>query len=180
MRNDARIGRKTPCAIRGTTRLAALTATALICAAPHRLTGQSGQGSLSRSGRPADIHARILAPALPEEPKQPFIVDDKPGAGGVIGTEAAASQPKRLRSRLAAASTRSAAPSDTQAINETLFACGDDEHRACPTAVAGLRPLDRLHRRHCSKGHSTSRHRHAIAHLTAPSTTTLRRHLGFG
>jgi tripartite-type tricarboxylate transporter receptor subunit TctC len=42
------------------------------------------------AGGPADIYARFLAQRLQGELKQAFIVDDKPGAGSVIGTNAVA------------------------------------------------------------------------------------------
>ncbi len=65
-------------------------------------------------GGPADIYARILAQALTEDLKQQFIVDDRPGAGGVIGTEMAAKSPSDGYTFLMM--------SNTQATNETLFA----------------------------------------------------------
>jgi len=42
------------------------------------------------SGGPADVYARVLAQHLTEETKQSFIVEDRPGAGSVIGTDAVA------------------------------------------------------------------------------------------
>jgi tripartite-type tricarboxylate transporter receptor subunit TctC len=42
------------------------------------------------AGGPADVYARVLAQHLTEEPKPSFIVEDRPGAGSVIGTDAVA------------------------------------------------------------------------------------------
>jgi tripartite-type tricarboxylate transporter receptor subunit TctC len=42
------------------------------------------------AGGPADIYARILAQHLSEETKQAFVVEDRPGAGSIIGTDAVA------------------------------------------------------------------------------------------
>src|SRR6202163_3982674 len=42
------------------------------------------------AGGPADIYARFLAQRLEVALAQPFVVDDRPGAGSVIGTDAAA------------------------------------------------------------------------------------------
>src|ERR1044071_4725758 len=42
------------------------------------------------AGGPADVYARVLAQPLGEETKQSFIVEDRPGAGSVIGTDAVA------------------------------------------------------------------------------------------
>jgi tripartite-type tricarboxylate transporter receptor subunit TctC len=38
------------------------------------------------AGGPADVSARLLAQNLQDKLKQPFVVEDKPGAGAVIGT----------------------------------------------------------------------------------------------
>ena len=42
------------------------------------------------TGGPADNYARIIAQRLQESLGQPFVVDDKPGAGSVMGTDVAA------------------------------------------------------------------------------------------
>src|SRR5476651_956992 len=42
------------------------------------------------AGGPADVYARMLAQYLSEETKQSFIVEDRPGAGALIGTDAVA------------------------------------------------------------------------------------------
>ena len=42
------------------------------------------------AGGPADIYARILAQHLTEQTKQSFVVEDRPGAGSIIGSEAVA------------------------------------------------------------------------------------------
>jgi tripartite-type tricarboxylate transporter receptor subunit TctC len=42
------------------------------------------------AGGPADVYARILAKYLSETTKQSFVVEDRPGAGSVIGTDAVA------------------------------------------------------------------------------------------
>jgi tripartite-type tricarboxylate transporter receptor subunit TctC len=40
------------------------------------------------AGGPADVYARVLAQHLQEDTKQTFVVEDRPGAGSIIGTEA--------------------------------------------------------------------------------------------
>jgi tripartite-type tricarboxylate transporter receptor subunit TctC len=66
------------------------------------------------AGGPADIYARYLAMRLQQTLQQPFIVEDKPGAGGVIGTDAVAkSAPDGYTLLLM---------SNTQTVNESLFA----------------------------------------------------------
>src|SRR4051794_11260502 len=42
------------------------------------------------AGGPADVYARVIAQHLSEQLKQTFVVEDRPGAGSIIGTDAAA------------------------------------------------------------------------------------------
>jgi len=42
------------------------------------------------AGGPADVAARVLGNALQENLKQPFVIENRPGAGSVIGTQEAA------------------------------------------------------------------------------------------
>ena len=42
------------------------------------------------AGGPADVYARVLAQHLTESLKQTFVVEDRPGAGSIIGTDAVA------------------------------------------------------------------------------------------
>src|SRR5450631_2712330 len=42
------------------------------------------------AGGPADVYARVLAQHLSEETKQSFVIEDRPGAGSIIGTDAVA------------------------------------------------------------------------------------------
>lgn len=45
------------------------------------------------AGGPADVYARFIGQQLSESLKQPFIIENRPGAGAVIGTDEAARSP---------------------------------------------------------------------------------------
>src|SRR5882757_1110285 len=45
------------------------------------------------AGGPADVFARQLAQHLGDDLKQPFVVENRPGAGSIIGTDAVAKSP---------------------------------------------------------------------------------------
>ncbi len=65
------------------------------------------------AGGPADIYGRSIAQGLTEGLGQQFIVEDRPGAGSVPGTDAVAKAPPDGYTL--------AIISNTQAINETLY-----------------------------------------------------------
>ncbi len=64
------------------------------------------------AGGPADNYARFMALRLADSMGQPFVVENKPGAGSVIGTDAAAKSPADGYTLLMM--------SNTQTVNETL------------------------------------------------------------
>ena len=45
------------------------------------------------AGGPADVYARVIAQHLSEQLKQAFVVENRPGAGSIIGTDAVAKSP---------------------------------------------------------------------------------------
>jgi tripartite-type tricarboxylate transporter receptor subunit TctC len=65
------------------------------------------------AGGPADNYARVIAQRLGDALKQPFVVEDKPGAGSVIGTDAVAKSPADGYTLLMM--------SNTHTVNETLI-----------------------------------------------------------
>ncbi|MGB8339428.1 MAG: tripartite tricarboxylate transporter substrate binding protein [Burkholderiales bacterium] len=64
-------------------------------------------------GGPADVYARVLGQKLQEALGQTFIVDNRPGGGAIIGTEAAAKSPADGYTLLMM--------SNTHTVNESLF-----------------------------------------------------------
>jgi len=65
------------------------------------------------AGGPADNYARFIAQRLQDAFGQPFVVDDKPGAGSVIGTDVVAKSPADGYTLLLM--------SNTHTVNETLI-----------------------------------------------------------
>ena len=65
------------------------------------------------AGGPADIYARFIGQRLEIALGQPFIIDDRPGAGSVIGTDAAAKSAPDGYTLLVM--------SNTQTVNESLL-----------------------------------------------------------
>ncbi len=64
------------------------------------------------AGGPADIYARFIGQKLSESFGQPFVVDDRPGAGSIIGTDAVAKSAPDGYTLLMM--------SNTQTVNESL------------------------------------------------------------
>ena len=75
-------------------RVAVLIFTALALASPASAQNYPARGVKIivpfGAGGPADVYARVLAQHLSEQLKQPFVVENRPGAGAVIGTDAVA------------------------------------------------------------------------------------------
>jgi tripartite-type tricarboxylate transporter receptor subunit TctC len=65
------------------------------------------------AGGPADNYARFVAQRLQDSLGQPFVVDDRPGGGSVIGTDAVAKSPADGYTLLLM--------SNTHTVNETLL-----------------------------------------------------------
>jgi tripartite-type tricarboxylate transporter receptor subunit TctC len=65
------------------------------------------------AGGPADVYARFIAQRLTEALGQSYIIDNKPGAGSVIGTDVAAKSPADGYTLLLM--------SNTHTVNETLI-----------------------------------------------------------
>ena len=65
------------------------------------------------AGGPADVYARVMGQKLQEALGQTFIVDDRPGGGAIVGTEAVAKSPADGYTLLMM--------SNTHTVNESLF-----------------------------------------------------------
>lgn len=86
------------------------------------------------AGGPADVTARVLGDALQEAFKQPFVIEDRPGAGAVIGTqEAVKSAPDGYTLLLM---------SNTQTANESLMPARKYELMRDLVAIAPINIAD--------------------------------------
>jgi tripartite-type tricarboxylate transporter receptor subunit TctC len=65
------------------------------------------------TGGPADIYARFLGAKLQEALGQPFVIEDRPGGGSIVGTEVVAKSPPDGYTLLMM--------SNTHTVNETLI-----------------------------------------------------------
>src|SRR6187549_774056 len=65
------------------------------------------------AGGPADVYARVIAQYLSEQLKQTFVVENRPGAGSIIGTDAVAKSPPDGYTLLVM--------SNTHTVNESLI-----------------------------------------------------------
>src|SRR6266704_3531795 len=83
----------------------ALALAAIVVAPPLLATPSLAQDYPSRpvkvivpfgAGGPADVTARQIGNILQESFGQPFVIENRTGAGGVIGTQEAAKSPRRL------------------------------------------------------------------------------------
>lgn len=86
------------------------------------------------AGGPADVYSRVLAQHLSDALKQPFVVEDRPGAGSIIGTEAVAKSPPDGYTLLAM--------SNTHTTNESLVANKPFQLMRDFVPVAGLNYSD--------------------------------------
>lgn len=85
-------------------------------------------------GGPADVFARFLAQRLPEPLGQPFVVENRPGAGAVIGTDLVAKAPPDGYTLLLM--------SNTHTVNETLLASKPYDLERDFVAVAPINSSD--------------------------------------
>jgi tripartite-type tricarboxylate transporter receptor subunit TctC len=115
--------------------LSALAASASLCLGPTAMAADAPPYPTKAvklltnfpAGGPIDILARALADALQKDLKQPFIVDNRPGAGGNIGADLVAKSPADGYTVLLGIDT-------TFTINPHLYA-------SMPFAAKDLKPL---------------------------------------
>jgi tripartite-type tricarboxylate transporter receptor subunit TctC len=95
-----------------------IAAALFMCAAPLAAQAQDYPARSVKfivpfgAGGPADVYARVLAQHLGEALKQPFVVENRPGAGSIIGSDAVAKSDPDGYTLLVM--------SNTHTVNETL------------------------------------------------------------
>lgn len=95
-----------------------IAAALLVFSVPHAAQAQDYPSRAVKfivpfgAGGPADVYARVLAQHLGEALKQPFVVENRPGAGSIIGSEAVAKSDPDGYTLLVM--------SNTHTVNETL------------------------------------------------------------
>ncbi len=88
------------------------------------------------AGGPADVYARVLAQHLSEETKQSFVIENRPGAGALIGTDTVAKSTPDGYTLLVM--------SNTQTTNESLLSNKPYELMRDFVAVAPINSSDLL------------------------------------
>jgi tripartite-type tricarboxylate transporter receptor subunit TctC len=95
-----------------------IAAALVVLSAPHAAQAQDYPTRAVKfvvpfgAGGPADVYARVLAQHLGEALKQPFVVENRPGAGSIIGSDAVAKSDPDGYTLLVM--------SNTHTVNETL------------------------------------------------------------
>src|SRR6516162_747679 len=107
------------------------------------------------AGGPADVYARILAQHLSEETKQSFVVENRPGAGSLIGTDAVAKSAPDGYTLLVM--------SNTHTTNESLIPNRPYQLMRDFTAIAPINSSDLLMVAHPSVGAKTLKEFIAVA-----------------
>jgi tripartite-type tricarboxylate transporter receptor subunit TctC len=86
------------------------------------------------AGGPADVYARFLAKYLSDETKKSFVVEDRPGAGSIIGTDVVAKSPADGYTLLLM--------SNTHTVNESLMPAKPFQLMRDFTAIAPINSSD--------------------------------------
>jgi tripartite-type tricarboxylate transporter receptor subunit TctC len=107
------------------------------------------------AGGPADVFARVIAQHLSEELKQSFVIEDRPGAGAIIGTDAVAKSAPDGYTLLVM--------SNTHTTNESLIPNRPYQLMRDFTAVVPINSSDLLMVAHPSVGAKTLKEFIAVA-----------------
>ena len=107
------------------------------------------------AGGPADVFGRIIAQHLSEQLKQSFVIENRPGAGAIIGTDAVAKAPPDGYTLLVM--------SNAHTTNESLFPTRPYQLMRDFAAVAPINSSDLLMVAHPSVGAKTLKEFLAVA-----------------